>query len=45
VEDPAYTYRKLAPVLDGVEWPRFLSTFRGIARLDLVHEFAGDEAG
>jgi hypothetical protein len=45
VEDPAYTFRKLAPVLDGVEWSRFLSAFRGVAQPDLVHDFAGDETG
>ncbi len=44
VEDPAYTYRKLAPVLEDVGWSAFLGAFQRVAQPELVHDFSDQRA-
>jgi hypothetical protein len=38
--DPYYTYRKLAPVLQDIEWPLFKAAFNRIADPTLIHDFS-----
>lgn len=39
VNEPAYLYRKLWFLFDGLAYPRFLSSFNKIVKFELVHNF------
>lgn len=39
VEDQAYTFRKLGPLLGGIDEARFAECFAACARRELVHDF------